>query len=129
MIKVLIAEDQGMILGALAAMLDLEEDISVVARAPNGKQALKLAAEFNPDVVVTDIEMPGMTGLELVKALGRDGAKLPIILVTGKGDKTIKARAQAAGVAAYLDKPIMENRLLPLIQAALDGGGPASAAK
>ncbi|HET6726185.1 MAG TPA: response regulator, partial [Gammaproteobacteria bacterium] len=58
MIRVLLAEDQSMILGALAALLDMEHDIEVVGRAADGKQALALVAEHDPDVVVTDIEMP-----------------------------------------------------------------------
>ncbi|HYH44553.1 MAG TPA: response regulator, partial [Thermoanaerobaculia bacterium] len=57
-IRVLIAEDQGMVLGALAALLDFEPDIEVVGRARDGREALRLAAEFDPDVVLTDIEMP-----------------------------------------------------------------------
>ncbi len=69
MIRVLVAEDQTMILGALAAMLDMEDDIEVMARATNGDDALRLAEEERPDVVVTDIEMPGMSGLEFAAAL------------------------------------------------------------
>lgn len=73
----------------------------------------------NRQCLVLDQHLPGMTGLELVEALDQSGAPLPTILVTGKGDNTIKARAQAAGVLAYLNKPVTENRLLPLIYAAL----------
>ena len=70
-IRVLIAEDQGMVLGALAALLEIEPDIEVVARARDGKEALALAARTDPDVVLTDIEMPNMTGLELAAELHR----------------------------------------------------------
>ena len=64
-IRVLLAEDQNMVLGALAALLALEEDIEVVAEAPNGKLALAEVLARKPDVLITDIEMPEMTGLEL----------------------------------------------------------------
>ena len=68
-IRVLIAEDQGMVLGALAALLEIEPDIEVVARAHDGREALALAPRTDPDVVLTDIEMPNMTGLEMAAEL------------------------------------------------------------
>ena len=67
-IRVLLAEDQTMLRGALAALLELEADIAVVAQAANGREAHRLAREHQPDVLVTDIEMPEMTGLELAQA-------------------------------------------------------------
>ncbi len=82
MIKVLIAEDQSLVLGALAALLDMEDDIEIVARAANGKDALKLALEAHPEVVVTDIEMPGMTGLEFAAALKEKQHPARVIIVT-----------------------------------------------
>ena len=78
--------------------------------------------DYRPQIrqcLVLDHHLPGKTGLELVESLEQDRAPLPIILVTGQGDNTVKARAQAAGVVAYLKKPVMESRLLPLIYAAL----------
>ena len=70
MIRVLLAEDQSMVLGALRALLEIEADLEVVATARTGTEALELATAQQPDVVVTDIEMPGMTGLELAAELG-----------------------------------------------------------
>ena len=63
-IRVLLAEDQTMLRGALAALLDLEPDITVIAQAPNGRDTFTLARLHSPDVIVTDIEMPERTGLE-----------------------------------------------------------------
>lgn len=71
------------------------------------------------ECLVLDQHMPGMTGLDLVESLNRRAMSLPIILVTGRGDSGIKARAEAAGVLAYLEKPVAENRLVPLIHRAL----------
>ncbi|MGH8292043.1 MAG: response regulator [Gammaproteobacteria bacterium] len=122
MIKVLVAEDQGMILGALAAMLDLEEDMSVVARAPNGKEALKLAAEFNPDVVVTDIEMPGMTGLEFAAALKEKRHPAKVIIVTTFARPGYLRRALDAGVKGYLLKDAPAEQLANAIRKVHDGG-------
>ena len=62
MIRVLIAEDQAMVLGALAALIDIEQDLEVVGQARSGDAALAAALSLNPDVVVTDIEMPGLSG-------------------------------------------------------------------
>ena len=70
-IRVLIAEDQSMVLGALAALLDIEHDIEVVAKARDGREALALVQRTRPDVVLTDIEMPEMTGLELASEVRR----------------------------------------------------------
>ena len=69
MIRVLIAEDQGLVLGALAALLEREDDISVVAQCADGQAALEQTLEIAPDIVLTDIEMPQMTGLELALEL------------------------------------------------------------
>ena len=63
-IRVLLAEDQTMVRGALVALLELEPDIQVIAQAANGREAERLTREMKPDVVVTDIEMPEWTGLE-----------------------------------------------------------------
>jgi DNA-binding NarL/FixJ family response regulator len=62
-IRVVIAEDQGMVLGALAALLEIEGDIAVIGKARNGKEALNAVLAQKPDIFITDIEMPGMTGL------------------------------------------------------------------
>ncbi len=64
-IRVVLAEDQGMVLGALAALLEIEGDISVVGKARNGREALEAVLAHKPDVFITDIEMPHMSGLDV----------------------------------------------------------------
>jgi CheY-like chemotaxis protein len=71
MIRIVIAEDQAMVAGALAALLAIERDLEVVGTASNGREALELIRRLRPDVLLTDIEMPQMTGLELATAPSR----------------------------------------------------------
>lgn len=121
-IKVLIAEDQSLILGALAALLDMEDDLEVVARATNGKDALKLATELQPEVVVTDIEMPGMTGLEFAQALKDKQHPAKVIIVTTFARPGYLRRALSAGVKGYLLKDAPANQLAEAIRKVKDGG-------
>ncbi len=122
MIRVLVAEDQTMILGALAAMLDMEDDIEVVARATNGRDALRLAQEEQPDVVVTDIEMPGMTGLEFAVALKEKQHPARVIMVTTFARPGYLRRALNAGVKGYLLKDAPAQQLAAAIRTVHRGG-------
>ena len=108
MIRVLVAEDQAMVLGALCALLDLEDDIEVVARARTGAEALRLADRLQPDVVLADIEMPQMTGLELAPKLVKLG--MHVIILTTFARPGYLRRALDAGVHGYLlkDSPAEE---------------------
>jgi two-component system, NarL family, response regulator DesR len=121
-IRVLIAEDQSMILGALAALLDMEEDMQVVARASNGKDALRLTEEQQPDVVVTDIEMPGMTGLEFAEALKHRGDPARVIIVTTFARPGYLRRALDVGVKGYLLKDAPARQLAEAIRTVHMGG-------
>jgi two-component system response regulator DesR len=103
-IRVLLAEDQTMLRGALAALLDLEADISVVAQAANGNEALKLVRDLTPDIVVTDIEMPQRTGLEFAAALKDTGSKARVIILTTFARPGYLRRALEAGAHGYLLK-------------------------
>ena len=104
MIRVLIAEDQSMVRGALAALLDLESDIEIVGQAGNGKEALHLVTQLKPDVLLTDIEMPELTGLEVASEVF--DAKLPtrVIIVTTFARAGFLRRALDAGASGYLLK-------------------------
>ena len=116
MIRVLIAEDQSMVLGALRALLEIEADLEVVATARNGIEALELAAAQQPDVVVTDIEMPGMTGLELAAELGRRGSPARIVILTTFARPGYLRRALDAGAAGYLLKDAPSYQLADAIR-------------
>ena len=103
-IRVLIAEDQTMVRGALAALLDLEADIDVVGQASDGDEALALIEQLRPDVVLTDIEMPNRTGLELAVEMARRGLPGRVIIVTTFARAGYLRRALDAGAVGYLLK-------------------------
>jgi two-component system response regulator DesR len=101
-IRVVLAEDQEMVLGALAALLELEGDIQVVAQARNGKLALEAVRTHQPDVLITDIEMPELTGIELAQTL--KGGSTRIVMVTTFARPGYLRRAMEAGASGYLLK-------------------------
>jgi two-component system, NarL family, response regulator DesR len=101
-IRVVLAEDQEMVLGALAALLEMEGDIEVVAQARDGKQAVLAVREHKPDVLITDIEMPEMTGLEAASVL--KGSSTRVIMVTTFARPGYLRRALEAGANGYLLK-------------------------
>jgi two-component system response regulator DesR len=103
-IRVVIAEDQALVLGALAALLGLEDDLEVVGTAANGRDALALCRERRPDIVLTDVEMPQMTGLELAAALAGSGLPCKVVIVTTFARSGYLRRALDAGVRGYLLK-------------------------
>src|SRR5579872_165189 len=96
-IQVIVAEDQGMVLGALAALLETEPDIAVCARAPNGREALTLVGRYKPDVLVTDIEMPEMTGLTLAAEVRERHPLTRVIILTTFARPGYLRRALDAG--------------------------------
>ena len=109
-IRVVIAEDQGMVLGALAALLEIEGDISVAARARDGQEALDAVLTHKPDVFITDIEMPRMTGLEVAAELKRRRTGTRVVIVTTFARSGYLRRALDAGASGYLlkDRPAEE---------------------
>jgi two-component system response regulator DesR len=126
MIRLLIAEDQGLVLGALAALLNLEPDFDVVATAGNGKDALALCRQHVPDIVLTDIEMPQMTGLELAAGLVSHALPCRVIIVTTFARSGYLRRALGAGVRGYLLKDAPADTLAAAIRI-VHGGGRAVA--
>jgi two-component system, NarL family, response regulator DesR len=103
-ISIIIAEDQAMVLGALAALLALEPDMSVIDQVHDGRVAFAATLEKRPDVLITDIEMPAMSGLELAHALKQHGATTKIIVLTTFARPGYLQRALEAGARGYLLK-------------------------
>ena len=102
MIRIIIAEDQSMLRGALAALLSLEDDIEVIAEAKDGREALDLVKRYKPDVLVTDIEMPEYSGIEVAQKLKRDANKTRVLIVTTFASSGYLQRARDAGVTGYI---------------------------
>jgi two-component system response regulator DesR len=121
-IRVLIAEDQAMVLGALAALVGIERDIEVVAQARDGQAALAAALGQRPDIVLTDIEMPGMSGLELAAALKAQGSSARVIILTTFARPGFLRRALDAGASGYLLKDAPADRLADAIRRVHAGG-------
>jgi two-component system response regulator DesR len=132
MIRVLLAEDQTMLRGALAALLGLEPDLTVVAQAANGREAFKLVQQHKPDVLVTDIEMPERTGLELAGDLKQAESKTRVIILTTFARPGYLRRALDAGARGYLLKERPASELADAIRrvhAGLRAVDPALAAE
>lgn len=104
MIRVLLADDQSLVRGALAALLSLEGDISVVAEAGDGEAAVAAAREHTPDVALLDIEMPGMDGIEATEALRRAVPACRVLIVTTFGRPGYVRRALEAGASGFVVK-------------------------
>jgi two-component system response regulator DesR len=104
MIRVVIAEDQSMVLGALAALLGIERDIQVVGVAANGSEALTLVDRELPDVLLTDIEMPEFTGLEVAAEIERRRVPTRVVILTTFARAGYLRRALDAGASGYLLK-------------------------
>ena len=110
MIRVLIAEDQTLVRGALRALLDLEEDLEVVAEVGRGDAVVEAAREHRPDVALLDIEMPGGDGIEAARALADALPGVRAVILTTFGRPGFLRRAMEVGAAGFLvkDAPVAE---------------------
>ncbi|ODG93918.1 MULTISPECIES: response regulator transcription factor [Bacillaceae] len=119
MIRIVIAEDQRMLLGALGSLLNLEDDMEVVGQASNGEEAVKLVKQLQPDVCIMDIEMPGKTGLEAAEELKPLNCK--VIILTTFARSGYFQRALKAGVKGYLLKDSPSEELASSIRSIISG--------
>ncbi|MGZ9585451.1 response regulator [Paenibacillus marinisediminis] len=119
MIHIVIAEDQRMLLGALATLLDMEEDMKVVGRASNGEDAVALVHQHKPDICIMDIEMPVKSGLEAAEEIKGTGCK--VIILTTFARSGYFERALKAGVRGYLLKDSPSEELASSIRSVMAG--------
>lgn len=119
MIKIVIAEDQQMLLGALGSLLNLEEDMEVVGKATNGTEAIALVKKHQPDILITDIEMPEKSGLEAAEELKDNKCK--VIILTTFSRTGYFQRAIKAGVRGYLLKDSPSDELATSIRQVVAG--------
>ena len=116
-IRILIAEDHLIARVGVTTIVNMQPDMTVVAEAANGQQAVEMFRKHLPDVTLLDLRMPGMTGLEAARAIRREYPKARLIaLTTYGGDEDIR-RALQAGVQAYLTKDVLHDDLLKAIRA------------
>ncbi len=115
-IRVVIAEDQAMVRGALAALLAIDAGIEVAGEAQNGREALELVSKLLPDVLLTDIEMPELTGLELAAEIQRRRLPVRVAILTTFARAGYLRRALEAGVAGYLLKDAPSSMLADAIR-------------
>jgi len=120
-VRLLIAEDQHVVRGALVALLNLEPDLEVVAEAGTGDAAVSLALVHRPDVAVMDIDMPGMDGLAAATALREKLPGCRTLLLTGHGKPGHLKRALAAGVTGFLLKTAPPDELITAIHSVAGG--------
>lgn len=122
MIRILLAEDQAMVRGALTALLSLETDIEVLGAAADGEAAWRELQRLRPDVLVTDIEMPGLTGLELAQRVQRHELPTKVVIVTTFARAGFLRRALDAGVCGYLLKDAPAEELAEALRKVHRGG-------
>jgi DNA-binding NarL/FixJ family response regulator len=114
-IRVLIADDHRLFAEALEAILAADARISVVGRAADGRQAVELTEQHNPDVVLMDISMPLMDGIEAAKQLRAEGNDARVLMLTGSNSRTDVSRARAAGADGYVTKDRIAAELIDAI--------------
>ena len=120
-IKVIIAEDQALIRGALTALLNLEADIEIVGEAENGVEAVKLLDKSNADILLTDIEMPLMSGLELAQITAKKYPQVKTVVITTFGRAGYIKRALTIGVKGFLLKDTPSDELAAALRKVMQG--------
>jgi two-component system, NarL family, response regulator DesR len=121
MIRVLIAEDLGMVRGALATLIGLEPDIEVVAQVARGDEVLAAALRAQPDVALLDIEMPGATGLDAAEQLAVELPSCRVLILTTFGRPGYLRRAMEGGASGFVLKDAPASELSSAIRRALRG--------
>lgn len=122
MIRLLLADDENLIRGALVALLNLEEDLDVVAEAASGHEAVAMARAHRPDVAVLDLQMPGLDGIEVADQLRRELPDCRSLVVTSHGRPGYLKRALQTGVRGFLPKTVSAQVLAGVVRSVHDGG-------
>jgi DNA-binding NarL/FixJ family response regulator len=117
--RVLIADDHRALLDRIASMLS--RDFRVIGAVTDGAQLVEAEATLHPDVLVVDISMPGMSGIEAAGRIRRRGSHVPFVCLTAHAEQEIVEAALQAGALGYVVKTCLADDLVPAIRAALDG--------
>ena len=113
--RILIAEDHAIVRDGLKALLTAQPEFEVVGEAGNGREAVKLAGKTRPDLILIDLSMPRMNGLEAIGELKRQDPSVRIIVMTAHGSQEVKDRLRTRGEPGYIEKPFEINDLRKLI--------------
>jgi DNA-binding NarL/FixJ family response regulator len=124
MIRIVLADDHKLVRAGLATLLDSTDDMSVVGEAENGSRALELASELRPDVVLMDLSMPVMDGVEATRELMRSQPDSIVVVLTSFSDHARVTEALRAGAVGYLLKDSDPRDLLAAVRSAADGHAP-----
>ena len=120
-IKILIADDHGVLRAGLRSLLSAEPDLEVVDEAANGDEALKLARQIQPDVILLDISMPGPGGIEVTRRIKQTVPKARVLILTVHEDEGLLQEAIQAGASGYIIKRAVESELIDAIRAVWRG--------
>jgi len=120
-INVLLVDDHKMLRDGLKVLLESEENIKVIGEADNGAQAIKLGTELQPDIIVMDIGLPDMNGIDAIRAIRSENTKSQVIVLSMYSHKEVVRQSIEAGCAGYVPKSTAHTSLLQAIYAVADG--------
>lgn len=120
-IKLLLADDHAVLRAGLRALLNSQPDMEVIAEAADGEEAIRKSAEFAPDIVIMDISMPILTGLEATKEIKKRNPAAKILVLTVHEDESYLHRMLRAGASGYIPKKAADTELLAAIRATYQG--------
>src|SRR5947207_4949294 len=115
-IPVLLVDDHAVVRQGLRILLEMEPDIEVVGEAENGRQAVALACQYRPKVVIMDVAMPLLNGVEATRQIGRQVAKSKVLVLTSYGDDNCVKQMMSAGAAGFLLKQTAASELLKAVR-------------
>jgi len=122
MIRVMLVDDQNLVRKGVRSLLELADDMEVIAEAPDGAEAIRTIPEIVPDVVLLDMRMPGKSGLDVLEALSADGTLPPTIILTTFDDDEMVLAGIRAGAKGFLLKDVSLEELVSAIRTVAQGG-------
>jgi len=122
MIRVMLVDDQNLVRKGVRSLLELSDEIEVIAEAPDGNEAIRMIPEIGPDVVLLDMRMPGKNGIDVLQQLSEDGTLPPTIILTTFDDDEMVLAGIKAGAKGYLLKDVSLEELVGAVKTVADGG-------